>query len=273
MRLTRKSTDPTPLNPKQRITESPRHALRLPGLSISAIPTLPTMKILFLTGAGISAESGISTFRDSDGLWEHYRIEDVCTDTALIRNPALVHEFYNQRRRDMLKAEPNAAHRAIATLLERGHDVRVVTQNVDNLHERGGMPADRVLHLHGELTKARAVDRPDLTFDLPALGITDTDPVTPVCGHLVRPHIVFFGEAVPNLEPAAELVHQADMLVIVGTSLQVYPAASLINYARPGTPTVYIDPRPAAVPAGVSIIAKPATSGMTDLLATLDKTV
>lgn len=227
------------------------------------------MKILFLTGAGISAESGISTFRDSDGLWENYRVEDVCTDTALIRNPALVHDFYNQRRRDMLAAQPNAAHCAIATLLGRGYDVRVVTQNVDNLHERGGMPADRVLHLHGELTKARAVDCPDLTFDLPSLGIADTDPATPVQGHRVRPHIVFFGEAVPNLEPAVDLVQQADMLVIVGTSLQVYPAAGLINYVRPGIPVVYIDPRPAAVPAGVRVIAKTATAGMADLLATL----
>lgn len=224
------------------------------------------MKLLFLTGAGISAESGIATFRDSDGLWENYSIEDVCTDTALARNPALVHEFYNARRRDARAAQPNAAHRAIAELLDRGYDVRVVTQNVDDLHERGGMPSDRVLHLHGELNKARALDDPRLLFDLPALGITDTHPDTPIGGHRVRPHIVFFGEAVPNLEPAVELVEQADMVVIVGTSLQVYPAAGLVAYARPGVPVVYIDPRPARVPAGVRVIAQPATKGLATLL-------
>ncbi|MDE7388658.1 MAG: NAD-dependent deacylase [Muribaculaceae bacterium] len=226
------------------------------------------MKIVFLTGAGISAESGISTFRDSDGLWEQYSIEDVCTDRALLRNPGLVHQFYNARRHDMLRAEPNAAHRHIADLLAQGHDVRVVTQNVDDLHERGGMPADRVLHLHGELTKVRATDNPELLFTLPADGL-DTTPDTVISGHRVRPHIVFFGEPVPMLEPAIDIVSQADVLVIVGTSLAVYPAAGLINYARPGARVLYIDPHPAAVPPGVSVIAAKATEGMARLDAEL----
>lgn len=219
-------------------------------------------KIVFLTGAGISAESGISTFRDSDGLWENYSIEDVCTADAIRRNPALVHEFYNQRRRDTMKAEPNAAHRYIADLYNSGkYDVEVVTQNVDDLHERGGMPADRVTHLHGELMKVRATDNSDLLFTL-SPDAPDTTPDTVIDGHHVRPHIVFFQEPVPMLEKAVEIVAETDVLVIVGTSLNVYPAASLIHYTKPGCKIYYIDPRPAPVPAGVKVIAEPATKGV-----------
>lgn len=222
------------------------------------------MKIVFLTGAGISAESGISTFRDSDGLWEKYRIEDVCTDTALVRNPALVHQFYNVRRRELFTVEPNSAHRRIAELLAEGHDVKVVTQNVDNLHERGGMPADRVIHLHGELMKVRSMTDSSRIFTLDESNL-DTTPDTRIEGHAVRPHIVFFGEPVPMLEAAIDEVADADVLVIVGTSLKVYPAASLYQYAKPGAEIYYIDPNPAGVPAGVHVIRAKATEGMRQL--------
>lgn len=217
-------------------------------------------KLVFLTGAGISAESGISTFRDADGLWENYPVMDVCSADGFRRNPALVHEFYNQRRHQLLTVEPNSAHRAIASLMEK-YDVYVVTQNVDNLHERGGVPANRVIHLHGELMKVRALDNPSLLFTLREPNL-DTTPQTIIEGHNVRPHIVFFQEAVPMLEPAAEIVEQADILVIVGTSLVVYPAAGLINYARPDAKIYYIDPHPAIVPPRVKVIAEPATKGM-----------
>lgn len=217
-------------------------------------------KLVFLTGAGISAESGISTFRDADGLWENYPVMDVCSADGFRRNPALVHQFYNERRRQLPTVEPNAAHRAIAALMDR-YDVYVVTQNVDNLHERGGVPAERVIHLHGELMKVRALDDPTLLFTLQEPNL-DTTPKTLIEGHQVRPHIVFFQEAVPMLKPAAEIVHQADILVIVGTSLVVYPAAGLIDYARPDAKIYYIDPHPAIVPSRVKVIAEPATKGM-----------
>lgn len=225
-------------------------------------------KLVFLTGAGISAESGISTFRDADGLWENYPVMDVCSADGFRRNPALVHQFYNERRRQLTMVEPNDAHRAIARLMNK-YDVYVITQNVDNLHERGGVPADRVTHLHGELMKVRAIDNENLLFDLKEPDL-ETSPQTLIQGHHVRPHIVFFQEAVPMLEPAAEIVSQADILVIIGTSLVVYPAAGLINYARPGAKVYYIDPKPAAVPSWVKVIAEPATKGMEILEHELD---
>lgn len=211
----------------------------------------------------MSAESGISTFRDADGLWERYPVMDVCSATGFARNPELVHKFYNERRRQLLQVEPNAAHRAIAAL-EQYFDVRVITQNVDNLHERAGTPVDHIVHLHGELMKVRAVDDENLLFELTAPDL-DTDPSTVIRNHRVRPHIVFFEEAVPMIEPAAEIVALADILVIVGASLNVYPAAGLIHYARPGIPVYYIDPKPAAVGAEVRVIAEPATAGMVTL--------
>lgn len=220
-------------------------------------------KLVFLTGAGVSAESGISTFRDADGLWEKYPVMEVCSADGFRRNPALVHDFYNARRRQLLEVEPNAAHRAIADM-ERDYDVMVVTQNVDNLHERAGTPPEHIIHLHGELMKVRAIDDESLIFPLAADAL-DTTPQTLIDGHRVRPHIVFFQEAVPMIEPAAEIVAEADILVIVGTSLNVYPAAGLINYARPDARVFYIDPNPAAVSPRVTVIAEPATRGLVTL--------
>lgn len=220
-------------------------------------------KLVFLTGAGVSAESGISTFRDANGLWEQYPVMDVCSATGFARNPALVHEFYNARRRQLTTVEPNAAHLAIAALEER-FDVMVVTQNVDNLHERAGTPQNHIIHLHGELMKVRALDNENLTFELHEPDL-DTTPETRIEGHRVRPHIVFFEEAVPMIEPAAEVVAQADILVIVGTSLNVYPAAGLIHYARSDAQIFYIDPKPAAVGPRVKVIAEPATRGIVTL--------
>lgn len=217
--------------------------------------------IVFITGAGVSAESGISTFRDSDGLWENYPVMEVASHTGFLRNPALVHEFYNMRRRDLLDKEPNEAHRWIARL-EEYYNVYVITQNVDNLHEKGG--SSHVLHLHGELMKVRAMDDEDLTFTLTEDDLSTT-PGTVIDGHHVRPHIVFFEEAVPMIEPAIDIVGQADIVIIIGTSLNVYPAAGLVSYARPDARIYYIDPRPASVPARVEVIPEPATKGMADL--------
>lgn len=220
-------------------------------------------KLVFLTGAGVSAESGISTFRDADGLWEKYPVMEVCSATGFAANPALVHQFYNERRCQLLDVEPNAAHRAIAAL-ERDFDVMVITQNVDNLHERAGTPTEHIIHLHGELMKVRSLSDPRRLFTLTPPNLSTT-PATEIEGHRVRPHIVFFEEAVPMIEPAAEVVSRADILVIVGTSLNVYPAAGLTRYARPGIPVFYIDPKPASVGPGVHIIAEPATKGMQTL--------
>lgn len=214
--------------------------------------------IVISTGAGMSAESGIATFRDAGGLWENYPVMDVASADGYRRNPALVHEFYNKRRAELLKAESNAGHKALAEL-EKLYDVYVITQNVDDLHERAG--SSRVLHLHGELMKVRAIDNESLVYSLRPEALATT-PDTLIDGHRVRPHIVFFQEAVPNFEPATELVARADVFVIIGTSLAVYPAASLLHYVRRGTPVFYIDPRPAAVPAGVTVIKAPATEGV-----------
>ena len=193
-------------------------------------------KIVVFTGAGISAESGLSTFRDSDGLWEKYSIEEVCTPEALSRNRALVVEFYNKRRRDAAAAQPNAAHRAVAAL-EQWYEVEVVTQNVDDLHERAG--SSRVTHLHGELNKLRSMRNPDLI--VPIEGDQALDAVGED-GALLRPHIVFFGESVPMFDTACKIAAEADLMIVVGTSLAVYPAAMLVRYARPEVPIYLIDP-------------------------------
>jgi len=223
-------------------------------------------RLVISTGAGISAESGIRTFRDADGLWEEYPVMDVCSADGFRRNPALVHRFYNERRRQLLSVRPNAAHTGLVALEDR-FDVQIITQNVDDLHERAG--SSGVMHLHGELMKVRALDDDSLTFTLPA-GAPDTTPDTVIDGHHVRPHIVFFQEAVPMFDPATRLVAGADIFVIIGTSLVVYPAAALLNYVRPGTPVYYIDPAPAAVPAGVRVIKAPATEGVAILARELD---
>ena len=193
--------------------------------------------IVILTGAGISADSGIATFRDSDGLWANYRIEDVCTPEALIRNRALVIEFYNKRRKELLSTSPNPAHFAIAEL-ERHFDVEVVTQNVDNLHERAG--STRVTHLHGELMKLRSRRNPDLIVPLEGWEQKLDDRAED--GALLRPHIVFFGESVPMFDRACEIAASADVMIVVGTSLAVYPAAMLVRYARAGVPVYVVDP-------------------------------
>ena len=194
-------------------------------------------KIVVFTGAGVSADSGISTFRDSDGLWANYRIEDVCTPEALVRNRAQVIEFYNIRRRELFSVEPNAAHRAIAEL-EQYFDVEVVTQNVDNLHERAG--STRVTHLHGELMKLRSERNPELI--VPIEGWEQTLDARAEDGALLRPHIVFFGESVPMFDAATRIATSADVMIVVGTSLAVYPAASLVRYARAGVPVYVVDP-------------------------------
>ncbi len=223
-------------------------------------------KIVISSGAGISAESGISTFRDAGGLWEHHPVMDVASADGYRRNPALVHSFYNERRKALVEAQPNAAHRLLRDLEDEGYDVYVITQNVDDLHERAG--STKVMHLHGELMKVRAVDDESLVYRLRPEAL-ETTPDTVIDGHRVRPHIVFFQEAVPMFEPATELAAQADIFVIIGTSLAVYPAAALLQYVRPGTPVYYIDPRPAPVPPGVTVIKATATEGMRRLFAML----
>ena len=206
----------------------------------------------------MSAESGISTFRDAGGLWENYPVMDVASADGFRRNPALIHRFYNERRRQLVSAQPNAGHLGLAAL-EKDYDVYVITQNVDDLHERAG--SSKVLHLHGELMKVRALDDESKVYTLHPEAL-DTTPDTVIDGHHVRPHIVFFQEAVPNFEPAVELVAEADVFVIIGTSLVVYPAAALLNYVRRGVPVYYIDPNPAQVPVGVHVIKATATEGV-----------
>ncbi len=218
-------------------------------------------RLVVSTGAGISAESGIKTFRDADGLWENYPVMDVASSDGFRRNPALIHQFYNERRRQLGTVKPNRAHEILHEL-EEHFDVCVITQNVDDLHERAG--STEVVHLHGELTKVRALDNPDLTFRLESYD-TETTPETRIDGHRVRPHIVFFQEAVPMFEPATQLAAEADIFVIVGTSLVVYPAAALLHYVRRGVPVYYIDPNPSQVPEGVTVIREKATEGMARL--------
>lgn len=223
-------------------------------------------KIAVLTGAGVSAESGISTFRDANGLWDNYNVEDVATLEGWYRNPALVLDFYNQRRRELAGVKPNAAHLAIASL-EDNYDVTVITQNIDNLHERAG--STRIIHLHGELTKVRPENRynerngfsEESVFDIGYGDINLGD--TSAEGVQLRPHIVWFGEAVPKIEQAIDVVEAADILLIVGTSLQVYPAAGLYAYAKASTPIYIIDPKDVPVRDGrITHIKDVATRGM-----------
>lgn len=194
-------------------------------------------KIVVFTGAGVSADSGISTFRDEDGLWSKYRIEDVCTPEALERNRDQVIEFYNIRRRELLSKEPNAGHYALAEL-ERDFDVAVITQNIDDLHERAG--SSDVTHLHGELRKLRSSRDEDLIYDLD--GWEQKGDERAADGSLLRPFVVFFGEAVPMFEEAAAIARTADIMIVAGTSLAVYPAASLVRYVPSGTPIWLVDP-------------------------------
>ncbi len=194
-------------------------------------------RVVVLTGAGISAESGISTFRDSGGLWEKYDISEVATPEAWMRNMDLVMDFYNQRRKQLYEVLPNAAHHALVEL-EKKYEVYIITQNVDDLHERAG--SAHVMHLHGELKKVRSSLDENLVYTLEGWELKKGD----LCelGSQLRPHIVWFGEAVPMIPAAAELTGTADILIIVGTSLNVYPAAGLVAYARAGIPVYLIDP-------------------------------
>lgn len=215
-------------------------------------------KIVLLSGAGISAESGISTFRDSDGLWESHKIEDVATIEAWWKNPQLVLDFYNQRRNQLKETNPNKAHLLIAEL-EKFFDVCVITQNVDNLHEKGG--SKEIIHLHGELTKARG-ERDDyydnLEIGYKELNLGDKSHT----GSQLRPHIVWFGEAVPELDKAVKRVKDADILIIIGTSLVVYPAAGLINYTKKECKIYLIDPKDVSTTINVEHIKEKATVGM-----------
>ena len=219
-------------------------------------------KLVVLSGAGVSAESGIKTFRDSDGLWENYNVADVADIDGWYRNKELVLKFYNERRRQLEKAQPNRAHEIIAEL-ERYFKVVVVTQNVDNLHERAG--STKIIHLHGELTKVRPEDQDDRgirDIGYRDINLGDTDSR----GVQLRPHIVWFGEAVPMMTPAAREVSDADILLIIGTSLNVYPAAGLFRYVQPGTPIFLIDPKPIRLDYNnFRQIQEPATVGMEQL--------
>lgn len=194
-------------------------------------------KLVVLSGAGMSAESGLKTFRDKGGLWETRRIEDVATPEAWARNPQRVLDFYNERRRQAFEAKPNAGHTALAEL-EDVFDVQIITQNVDSLHEKAG--SSRVLHLHGELSKVRSVRNPGLMYDIGGKAIRWGDLAGD--GEQLRPHIVWFGEMVPMIEPAAGLCLSADIFVVVGTSLQVYPAAGLVDHAGEKVPKFVVDP-------------------------------
>lgn len=200
-------------------------------------------KLVVLSGAGMSAESGVKTFRDNDGLWENHRVEEVATFEAWKRNPELVLEFYNQRRKQLFEVDPNAGHLALVKLEEK-FDVQIITQNVDDLHERAG--SSNVLHLHGELKKVRSTLDPDLVYTLDSWELKLGDKCEK--GSQLRPHIVWFGEAVEMIVPAFELVSQADVVFVIGTSMLVYPAAGLLNYVREEVPKYYIDPKAFQVP-------------------------
>lgn len=224
-------------------------------------------KLVVLTGAGISAESGLKTFRDSNGLWENHRVEDVATPEAWAKDPELVLRFYNERRADAAKASPNAAHRALADLEEQ-FDVRIITQNVDDLHERGG--SSQVLHLHGKLSEVRSVRDENLIKDIGSKPIKMGDKASD--GGQLRPNIVWFGEAVPMIERAIDIVLNADIFVVVGTSLQVYPAAGLISYVTDAVPKYVIDTVKPSVQSQIKnlhFIVEPATKGVKKMVSTL----
>jgi NAD-dependent deacetylase len=213
--------------------------------------------LVFLTGAGMSAESGISTFRDSNGLWEQYDVMEVASIDGWLRNPELMQQFYNERRAQLNTVEPNEGHRIIAGL-EKDFQITVITQNVDNLHERAG--STQVIHLHGELTKA-CNEKKTQVYEIGARAIQPDEKAED--GSRLRPFIVWFGEAVPLIEKAAEIVSKADIVVIIGTSMQVYPAAGLINYAKKEIPIYLIDPNEVNPPSSqVKIIKEKAGKGM-----------
>jgi len=225
-------------------------------------------KIVILTGAGISAESGLKTFRDSDGLWEGYDIHDVATPQAWARNPTLVQQFYNERRKSVLEAKPNAAHLALVEL-EKAYDVTIITQNIDDLHERAG--STNVLHLHGIITRSQSSLNPNLTYPLDGWEIKMGD----LCelGSQLRAHVVWFGEDVPMITEAAKICMGADILILIGSSLAVYPAAGLVNYVPPQAAKYIIDPVIPEIQGSrkYTTIAAKASVGVPDLVAELLK--
>jgi NAD-dependent deacetylase len=219
-------------------------------------------KIVVLTGAGISAESGLKTFRDSDGLWEGYNIEEVATPEAWCRNPELVQEFYNMRRKSVLEASPNAAHIALAKL-EKKYDVTIITQNIDDLHERGG--STNIIHLHGIITRSQSSKNPNLTYPISGWELKMGE----LCelGSQLRAHVVWFGEAVPMIEEAARICTTADIFILVGSSLAVYPAAGLVNYVPRYAPKYIIDPKIPYIPSdNFNKIEERATIGVPQLV-------
>lgn len=211
-------------------------------------------KVVVLTGAGMSVESGLSTFRDAGGMWDRYPVEDVATPQGYARNPSLVLQFYNERRRQLQEVQPCRGHRLLAQL-EQDYDVRIITQNVDNLHERAG--STQVLHLHGELTKVTSSAHPNDPACIRELSPEEWEVKwgdTAADGTQLRPFIVWFGESVPMIEPAVEWVRQADVFVVIGTSLNVYPAAGLLNDVMPQVPVFVIDPKPVTIPSYHEVI-------------------
>ncbi len=223
---------------------------------------MPKQKLVVLTGAGISAESGLRTFRDSDGLWEGYNVQDVATPRAWYRDKQLVLDFYNMRRKDVMVAQPNDAHRALAEL-EKHFDVHIITQNIDDLHERAG--STKVLHLHGEIVKMRSEKNEHKLYDINkdiSLGDVSED------GSQFRPHVVWFEEPVPMIEQAIPIMYEADVFVLIGTSLAVYPAAGLVDYVKEKVTKYVVDKRipPVSRYKNVVPIEKPATEGMKELL-------
>lgn len=220
-------------------------------------------KLVVLTGAGMSAESGLRTFREMGGLWEEYDVYEVASPGGWAKDQDLVLRFYNERRKQLLETSPNRGHHALVEL-EKNFDVTIVTQNVDDLHERAG--SSKILHLHGELRKSQSTADPDLVYDIDGWELNRGD----LCekGSQLRPHVVWFGEAVPAIEDAAEIVSRADLLVIIGTSMNVYPAAGLINYVRELTPIYLIDPNEVTVAgySGIHVIQKGAGEGVDELI-------
>jgi len=220
-------------------------------------------KLVVLSGAGMSAESGLRTFREMGGLWEEYDVYEVASPGGWEKNRELVLRFYNERRKQLLDTIPNRGHYALAEL-EKDFDVTIITQNVDDLHERAG--SSKVLHLHGELRKSQSTIDPDLIYDIEGWELNVGD----LCekGSQLRPHVVWFGEPVPAIETAALVVSEADVLVIIGTSMNVYPAAGLINYAPPSAPVYLIDPNEVTVvgSAGITVIMKGAGEGVDELI-------
>lgn len=226
-------------------------------------------KLVVLSGAGMSAESGLKTFRDMGGLWEEYDVMEVASPDGFASNPELVLRFYNERRKQLLSAKPNKGHLKLAEL-ELFFDVEIVTQNVDNLHEKAG--SSKILHLHGELMKSESTEDPNLVYNIDGWELNLGDKCEK--GHQLRPHVVWFGEAVPAMDEAVEIVSTADLLLVIGTSLNVYPAAGLINYAPLNSPIFLIDPNEVAVSGigkDIEVIREGASKGMEILAEKLKK--